>query len=207
MRVCDLIPEVEDKRDPRTGRRGIDNFASFMKFLAPAGRGPIGEAARVGEQVFGAIGCAACHTPSTADRAQRQSALPPSSGRALLGPAAARHRDRRRHRAGCGGTRGDSHAGALGAPFPQALPARWLRRNARGNDRASRATRQSSRGADTSARPKATAPHCWRFSVSVILDRVRLKAGHYQYNATESGEGRTLRSRTAHVRTSPAEGC
>ena len=64
MRVCDLIPEVEDKRDPRTGRRGIDNFASFMKFLAPAGRGPIGEAARIGEQVFGAIGCAACHTPS-----------------------------------------------------------------------------------------------------------------------------------------------
>jgi CxxC motif-containing protein (DUF1111 family) len=35
-----------------------------MKFLAPAGRGPIGEAARVGEQVFGAIGCAACHTPA-----------------------------------------------------------------------------------------------------------------------------------------------
>jgi CxxC motif-containing protein (DUF1111 family) len=64
MRVCDLIPEVEDKRDPRTGRRGIDNFASFMKFLGPAGRGPTGEAARVGEQVFGAIGCAACHTPS-----------------------------------------------------------------------------------------------------------------------------------------------
>jgi CxxC motif-containing protein (DUF1111 family) len=64
MRVCDLIPETEDKRDPRTGRRGIDNFASFMKFLAPVGRGPIGEAARVGEQVFGAIGCAACHTPS-----------------------------------------------------------------------------------------------------------------------------------------------
>jgi CxxC motif-containing protein (DUF1111 family) len=64
MRVCDLIPEVEDKRDPRTGRRGIDNFASFMKFLAPAGRGPGGEAARLGEQVFNAIGCAACHTPS-----------------------------------------------------------------------------------------------------------------------------------------------
>jgi len=64
MQVCDLIPEIEDKRDPRTGRRGIDNFASFMKFLAPVGRGPIGEAARTGEQVFGAIGCAACHVPS-----------------------------------------------------------------------------------------------------------------------------------------------
>ena len=64
MRVCDLIPEVEDKRDPRTGRRGIDNFASFMKLLAPVGRGPVGEAAKAGEQIFGAIGCAACHTPS-----------------------------------------------------------------------------------------------------------------------------------------------
>ena len=61
MRVCDLIPEVEDKRDPRTGRRGIDNFASFMSLLAPVARGPIGEAARLGEQVFSAFGCGACH--------------------------------------------------------------------------------------------------------------------------------------------------
>ena len=37
MRVCDPHPEPEDIRDPRTGRRGIDNFASFMKFLAPVG--------------------------------------------------------------------------------------------------------------------------------------------------------------------------
>jgi CxxC motif-containing protein (DUF1111 family) len=64
MRVCDRIPDPEDLRDPRTGRRGIDNFASFMKLLAPLGRGPMDEAARLGEQVFGAIGCAACHTPS-----------------------------------------------------------------------------------------------------------------------------------------------
>src|SRR6185436_11420187 len=64
MRVCDLIPDIEDKRDPRTGRRGIDNFASFMKLLTPVGRGPTGEAARIGEQMFHSIGCAACHTPS-----------------------------------------------------------------------------------------------------------------------------------------------
>jgi CxxC motif-containing protein (DUF1111 family) len=64
MRLCDPIPEPEDVRDPRTGRRGIDNFASFMKFLAPIGRGPVDEATRVGQQAFGAIGCAACHTPS-----------------------------------------------------------------------------------------------------------------------------------------------
>jgi mono/diheme cytochrome c family protein len=63
MRVCDRIPDPEDIRDPQTGRRGIDNFASFMKLLAPVGRGPIDDTARAGEQVFGALGCAACHTP------------------------------------------------------------------------------------------------------------------------------------------------
>jgi CxxC motif-containing protein (DUF1111 family) len=64
MRLCDRLPEPEDVRDPLTGRRGIDNFASFMRFLAPIVRGPIDEAARTGEQVFGALGCAACHTPA-----------------------------------------------------------------------------------------------------------------------------------------------
>jgi CxxC motif-containing protein (DUF1111 family) len=64
MQLCDLIPGIEDQRDPRTGRRGIDNFASFMKFLSPVARGAVGESARLGEQVFAAIGCTACHTPS-----------------------------------------------------------------------------------------------------------------------------------------------
>ena len=64
MRVCDPHPEPEDIRDPRTGRRGIDNFASFMKFLAPVARGPIDETVRNGERVFSAIGCSACHTPA-----------------------------------------------------------------------------------------------------------------------------------------------
>ena len=50
MRVCDPHPEPEDVRDPRTGRRGIDNFASFMKFLAPIGRGPSDETVRNGER-------------------------------------------------------------------------------------------------------------------------------------------------------------
>jgi CxxC motif-containing protein (DUF1111 family) len=63
MRVCDPIPEPEDIRDPRTGRRGIDNFASFMKFLAPVGRGPLDEVTRNGERLFAAMGCSACHTP------------------------------------------------------------------------------------------------------------------------------------------------
>ena len=64
MRVCDRLPEPEDIVDPRTRRRGIDNFASFMKFLAPADRGRIDDAARSGEQVFAMIGCTSCHRPA-----------------------------------------------------------------------------------------------------------------------------------------------
>ncbi len=64
MRLCDPIPDPEDIVDPRTRRRGIDNFASFMRLLAPAGRAPADMLAESGAQVFGAIGCAACHVPT-----------------------------------------------------------------------------------------------------------------------------------------------
>lgn len=64
IKLCDPFPDPEDRRDPRTGRRGIDNFASFMRFLAPLARGPIGAEEQFGEQVFNAVGCAACHTPA-----------------------------------------------------------------------------------------------------------------------------------------------
>ena len=64
MRACDPFPDPEDIRDPRSRRRGIDNFASFMRFLAPAERGEVTDQVRVGEKVFSAIGCAACHVPA-----------------------------------------------------------------------------------------------------------------------------------------------
>jgi CxxC motif-containing protein (DUF1111 family) len=64
MRVCDRFPDPEDIRDPLTRRRGIDNFASFMRLLAPAARGGVDDEVRAGEQVFTAIGCAACHVPA-----------------------------------------------------------------------------------------------------------------------------------------------
>jgi len=63
MRLCDPIPDPEDIPDPRTRRRGIDNFESFMRFLAPVSRGSITDQVRNGEVVFSAIGCAACHVP------------------------------------------------------------------------------------------------------------------------------------------------
>ena len=64
MKLCDPIPDPEDRADPRTRRRGIDNFEAFMKFLAPAGRGLVDESVRAGEALFNTVGCAACHVPS-----------------------------------------------------------------------------------------------------------------------------------------------
>jgi len=64
MRRCDPISDPEDRIDPRTRLSALDNFEAFMKFLAPPPRGPIDEAVRAGEQVFVAVGCAACHVPS-----------------------------------------------------------------------------------------------------------------------------------------------
>ena len=63
MRRCDVSRDPEDVRDRRTGRRGIDNFASFMRLLAPLARGPIDAEAAAGEAVFAAVGCASCHVP------------------------------------------------------------------------------------------------------------------------------------------------
>jgi CxxC motif-containing protein (DUF1111 family) len=64
MRLCDPIPDPEDRTDPRTGRSALHNFEAFMKFLAPLGRGPSSEAAREGERQFAALGCASCHVPT-----------------------------------------------------------------------------------------------------------------------------------------------
>ena len=64
MRRCDPLPEPEDVRERSTGRRGIDNFESFMRFLAPAARSHSDENTRDGERLFSAIGCASCHVPT-----------------------------------------------------------------------------------------------------------------------------------------------
>jgi CxxC motif-containing protein (DUF1111 family) len=64
MQACDRFPDPEDKPDPRTRRRGIDNFANFMRFLAPIVPEASGDAVNAGQQVFAAIGCSACHVAS-----------------------------------------------------------------------------------------------------------------------------------------------
>lgn len=64
MRACDRVRDPEDIRDPRTQRRGIDNFASFMRFLGPPARDGSSDLTRAGEQVFAAVGCGVCHHPT-----------------------------------------------------------------------------------------------------------------------------------------------
>lgn len=64
MRLCDPIPDPEDIADRRTRRRGIDNFASFMRFLAPVAPEPLDDLASAGAGIFTVIGCASCHVPA-----------------------------------------------------------------------------------------------------------------------------------------------
>jgi len=64
MRRCDPMPDPEDRRDRVTGRRGIDNFESFMRLLAPVARDTSTDPSRDGERIFAAIGCASCHVSS-----------------------------------------------------------------------------------------------------------------------------------------------
>jgi CxxC motif-containing protein (DUF1111 family) len=61
--TCREVQRMEDIRDRRTGRRGIDNFESFLKFLAPLPRGVASASAARGEAVFAEIGCTSCHVP------------------------------------------------------------------------------------------------------------------------------------------------
>jgi CxxC motif-containing protein (DUF1111 family) len=64
LRRCDPMPDPEDARDRTTGRRGIDNFETFMRLLAPVARSHSDEITRDGERIFAAVGCASCHVPA-----------------------------------------------------------------------------------------------------------------------------------------------
>ena len=71
LKLCSPTRGVEDVRDRRTRLRGIDNFANFMRLLAPVDRGPVDSSVRAGEGLFGAVGCATCHVPAFTTGADR----------------------------------------------------------------------------------------------------------------------------------------
>ncbi len=58
---CDPVPDPEDKPDPKTHLRMIDQVTDFMRFLAPPPTLPLNDEGRLGSQLFSKIGCAACH--------------------------------------------------------------------------------------------------------------------------------------------------
>ena len=63
MRLCDPFSDPEDIRDPRSRRRGIDNFASFMRFLAPAERGEMNEQVQRESGYLRPSDAPTCHVP------------------------------------------------------------------------------------------------------------------------------------------------
>jgi len=71
LKLCSVTRGLEDLRDRRTGLRGIDNFANFMRFLAPVEGSPADSLARAGQALFTSIGCATCHTPILMTAANR----------------------------------------------------------------------------------------------------------------------------------------
>lgn len=71
LKLCSATRGVEDLRDRRTGLRGIDNFANFMRFLGPVESAPAGSLERAGQALFASIGCAGCHTPILMTAANR----------------------------------------------------------------------------------------------------------------------------------------
>jgi CxxC motif-containing protein (DUF1111 family) len=62
-KLCDGNGEPEEVENRLTGLRSIDNFANFMRLLAPVERGENTAETRLGETLFSTIGCAVCHTP------------------------------------------------------------------------------------------------------------------------------------------------
>ena len=155
MRLCDPFPDPEDIRDPRSRRRGIDNFASFMRFLAPVERGDMNDQVRAGEQVFAAIGCTTCHVPALETG--------PNSNPLFHRKTVALFSDLLLHDVGTGDgikqgaaeTERNPHACALGAAIPAAASARRNRDVGRSDPQARARSRARATRVRTSERRRS----------------------------------------------------
>jgi CxxC motif-containing protein (DUF1111 family) len=58
-----IPPGCDTVLDPEDDGAGVTAFTNFMRFLAPAPRGPITAQVQRGEQMFSQVGCASCHVP------------------------------------------------------------------------------------------------------------------------------------------------
>jgi CxxC motif-containing protein (DUF1111 family) len=68
--------DPEDSVDS-TGRSDIDRFTDFMRGLQPPPRAAMNASAQAGQQIFGQIGCAGCHTASITTSSNPASFLSP----------------------------------------------------------------------------------------------------------------------------------
>ena len=64
LAACDTVADPEDKPDPESHLRGIDQFTNFMRFLGPVSPLPQTGGVHRGSEIFSSIGCAACHVPT-----------------------------------------------------------------------------------------------------------------------------------------------
>ena len=129
LALCDETPDPEDVAEPSTGRRGIDNFESFMRLLAPPARGPLSRLVTLGRPGVRGHRLRGVPRACAHDRTEQQSAVRPPAGAAVLGPPAARRRYRRRHPAGRRRARRDPDPATLGAALPTSFAARRQRRD------------------------------------------------------------------------------
>ena len=156
MRLCDPFSDPEDIRDPRSQRRGIDNFASFMRFLAPVERGNMDDQVRAGEQIFAAIGCTACHIPALETGPSSNPLFHRKRVALFSDLAPPRRRDRRRHQARGRGDERNPHARAVGVALQAATVAR-RNRDGRRSDRQARAgSRTRTKRVRTSERDRSS---------------------------------------------------
>ncbi len=120
------FPSRKISATPARGRRGIDNFTSFMQLLAPAGarwlerNHPRRGGGLRRDRVRGV-------SPAVADNGTKRRPAFQSAGRpVVLGSAAARRRHGRRHRAGQTGRKTRSGRRALGPEIAPSAAARRL---------------------------------------------------------------------------------
>lgn len=61
---CELTARCDPTPDPEDDGEALDNFTTFMTFLAPLPTARASGQAIIGGGLFGAIGCANCHVPA-----------------------------------------------------------------------------------------------------------------------------------------------
>lgn len=71
--------DPEDTVDPLTGRAVVDQFVDFIRALDTPPR-PLANISPGGAILFGAVGCAGCHTPAITTAANPALFIPPTTG-------------------------------------------------------------------------------------------------------------------------------